>query len=62
MEQQDLLVSVTINQNFPGEALLGNTFAILLSRVFWLSLKAGTENVRMGMGNGERGIFKMGNL
>ena len=27
-----------------------------------LSLKAGTGNVGMGMGNGERVIFKMGNL
>ena len=28
----------------------------------WLSLKRGTEKGGMGMGNWERGIFKMGNL
>ena len=30
MEQQDLFVSVTIDQDFPGEASHCNTFAILL--------------------------------
>ena len=31
-------------------------------RRFRLSLKQGTVNRGMGMGDGERGIFKMGNL
>ena len=38
MKQQDLLVSVTIDQDFPGEASHCNMFAILLSLVFSSSL------------------------
>ena len=39
--------------------LVCNLWQVMLSG---LSLKQGTRNRGMGMGNGERGIFKMGNL
>ena len=41
MEQQDLLVSVTIDQDFPGEASHCNTLSILLSRVFFVFFTQG---------------------
>ena len=39
-----------------------NVFCFLSCELERLSLKQGTGNRRMGMGNGEREIFKMGNL
>ena len=44
MEQQDLLVSVTIDQEFQGEASHCNTFAILLSRIFFVFFTQGHFN------------------
>ena len=48
-------VAVTFSVRVTG---LNSTFGAK----YRLSLKRGTGNRRMGTGNGERGIFKMGNL